>query len=63
MINKIKALEITKDKIDSLNYFTPENESEKRILTETLEYLEFIKEILENDKKNEEEKKDDKNNG
>jgi hypothetical protein len=49
MINKIKALEITKDRIDSLNYFTPENESEKRILTETLEYLKFIKEILEND--------------
>ena len=47
MMNKIKALEITKDRIDSLKYFPPENESEKKLKIETLEYLEFIKEMLE----------------
>lgn len=46
-MNKEKALEITKDRIESLKVFVPNNESEMKIAKETLEYLYFIEDMLE----------------
>ncbi len=46
-MDKQKALKITEDRIDSLKYFTPTNQSEEEIAKETLEYLKFIKDLLE----------------
>lgn len=46
-MNKVRALEITNDRIESLNRFIPENESQKKIADETIEYLKFIKTLLE----------------
>ncbi|HJJ15464.1 MAG TPA: hypothetical protein OIM60_03455 [Clostridiaceae bacterium] len=47
-MNIEKALEITKDRIDSLKIFIPSNQSETQISIETLEYLKFIENLLEN---------------
>lgn len=46
-MDKEKALAITKDRINNLRGFIPENESEVKIAKETLEYLEFVKKMLE----------------
>ena len=46
-IGKMRALEITNDRIESLNSFIPENESQKKIADETIEYLKFVKTLLE----------------
>lgn len=48
-----RALLITEDRIDCIKKFIPSNASEVRIVTETLEYLEFIEKILEKEKTNE----------
>lgn len=42
-----RAILITRDRIESLKRFAPSNASEVRIAAETLEYLEFVGEILE----------------
>lgn len=46
-MNKQKALEIAKDRIENIEKFTPTNENEKKIAEETLEFLKFIKKLLE----------------
>lgn len=46
-MNKRKALEITKDRIDNLEHFIPTNQSEANIASETLEYLKFVEGMLE----------------
>lgn len=46
-MNKQKALEFTKDRIDSISSCTYTTESEIKIANETLEYLRFIEKILE----------------
>ena len=46
-MNKEKALEITKDRIEKLNSFTPINEIDKVIADETLEYLKYVEKMLE----------------
>ena len=46
-MDKQKALEITKDRIENLNKFIPTNESESEIANETLEFLKYIEKILE----------------
>lgn len=46
-MDKKKALEITKDRINNLRHFIPTNKSEQKIAEETLEYLEFIEKLLE----------------
>lgn len=46
-MDRQKALEITKDRIESMSYFIPENESESKIKKETTEWLKFIEKILE----------------
>lgn len=46
-MNKQKALEIAKDRIENIKKFTPTNENEKKITEETLEFLRFIKKLLE----------------
>lgn len=48
-----RALLITKDRIGNLKGFTPSNRSEVYIVTETLEYLEFVEKILEKEKEDE----------
>lgn len=45
-MNKARALQITEDRIESLKQFTPSNKSEENIAKETLEYLNFIKDLL-----------------
>lgn len=45
-MNKAKALQITEDRIKNLKQFTPSNKSEEHIAKETLEYLNFIKNLL-----------------
>ena len=42
-----KALEITKDRIEGIEKFTPDNQNEAQIAKETLEYLKFIENLLE----------------
>lgn len=42
-----KALEFTKNRIECLQSFTPSTESERNTALETMEYLEFIKKLLE----------------
>lgn len=46
-MNKQRALEIARDRIENLNKFIPTNESEMKIANETLEFLKFIEKILE----------------
>lgn len=46
-MDKEKALKFTIDRIESIKQQTYTTESEIRIAKETLEYLEFIKDILE----------------
>ena len=46
-MNKQKALEITKDRIENLNKFIPTNKSEAEVANETLEFLKYIEKILE----------------
>ena len=46
-MDKMRALEITNDRIESLKIFIPENESQKKIADETIEYLKFVKTFLE----------------
>ena len=41
-----EAIKITRDRIKNLRLFIPENESERKIKSETMEYLKFIKELL-----------------
>lgn len=41
-----KALELTRDRIESMGAFNPSNESEKRIALETMEYLQFVEKLL-----------------
>lgn len=48
-----RALLITKDRIDNLKGFTPNNRREAYIVAETLEYLEFVEKILEKEKEDE----------
>ena len=47
-MNIQKALEFTKDRIESISASIYTKESERKIADETLEYLKFIKHILEN---------------
>jgi len=47
-MNIDKALEITKDRIECMKEFIPSNQNEIQISIETLEYLKFIKNLLEN---------------
>ncbi len=46
-MNKERALEITKDRIEAIQETTFYNESEKKIADETLEYLKYIEKLLE----------------
>ncbi len=46
-MDKKKALAITIDRIENLRGFITSNESERKIANETLEYLEFVKKMLE----------------
>lgn len=46
-MNKQKALEIAKDRIENLNKFIPADKSEAIIAEETLEFLKYIEKILE----------------
>lgn len=46
-MDKKKALAITIDRIGHLRGFIPANESERKVADETLEYLEFVKKMLE----------------
>lgn len=46
-MDKKKALAITIDRIGNLRGFIPANESERKVAGETLEYLEFVKKMLE----------------
>ena len=46
-MDKQKALDFTIDRIESIKKQTYTTESERKIVNETLEYLEFIKNILE----------------
>lgn len=46
-MNKQKALEITKDRIEYLKIFIPKTESEEKTAKETLDYLKFIENLLE----------------
>lgn len=46
-MDKQKALEIAKDRIESLQKFIPANESEKKTAEETLEFLKFVERMLE----------------
>lgn len=42
-----KALEIARDRIESISKFIPANESEKKVTEETLEFLKFVEKLLE----------------
>lgn len=46
-MDKQKALEIAKNRIESLSRFIPANESEKKTYEETLEFLEYVERMLE----------------
>lgn len=46
-MNKQKALEFTKERIESISSSTYTTENEIKIVKETLEYLRFIEKILE----------------
>lgn len=46
-MNKQKALEFTLDRLNSVERFIPRNESETKIQEQTIEYLQYIKSILE----------------
>ena len=46
-MNIEKALLITKDRIENMKLFIPSNPSEVRIKEETVEWLDFIEKILE----------------
>lgn len=50
-MDKQKALEITRDRIENLESFTPNTASEANIAAETLEYLKFIETVLKGEKK------------
>ena len=41
-----RAIEITNDRLESLEQFIPSNESEQKTAKETKEYLEFVKKVL-----------------
>ena len=45
-MDRKRAIEITNDRLESLEQFIPSNESEKKTAKETREYLEFVKKIL-----------------
>lgn len=49
-MDKHKALDFTIDRIESIKQQTYSKESEIKIAKETIEYLEFIKNMLEEDK-------------
>lgn len=42
-----KALEIARDRIESISKFITTNESEKKAAEETLEFLKFVEKLLE----------------
>ena len=46
-MDKQKALDFTIDRIESIKQQTYTTESERKIANETLEYLKFIKNMLE----------------
>ena len=46
-MDKKRALAITIDRIGNLRGFIPANESERNVADETLDYLEFVKKMLE----------------
>lgn len=46
-MEKQKALEIAKDRIENISKFIPTNESEKKIAEETLDFLKFVEKLLE----------------
>lgn len=45
-MDKQKALEIAKNRIESLSKFIPTNESEKKTYKETLEFLKYVERML-----------------
>ena len=47
-MNREIALKIAKDRLEKLNMFQPENESEREASIETREFLKYIEHILEN---------------
>ena len=47
-MDKEKALAITIDRLGNLRSFIPSNESERKIAEETIEYLQFVRKMLEN---------------
>ena len=46
-MNKEKALEFTNERIENISKTVYDNEMERRIAKQTLEYLMFIKDLLE----------------
>ena len=46
-MTKQKALEFTLNRLDCVERFIPRNESETKIQEQTIEYLKYIKSILE----------------
>lgn len=50
-MNRERALEIARDRLDKLDMFQPENESEVKVLKETKEFLEYVECILERKEK------------
>ena len=46
-MNRKRALEIARDRLECLNKFQPENESESKTLKETREFLRYVEHILE----------------
>lgn len=46
-MNREEALKFAQDRIDGIKrHFTAKNESEKKIAKETIEFLEYVKEVL-----------------
>lgn len=49
-----RAVLITRDRIENLERFIPDNKSESNIAKETLEYLKFVEKMLEKEMKKDE---------
>ena len=49
-MNREEALRIARDRLEKLDMFHPENESEMKILKETREFLKYVEHILERSK-------------
>ena len=49
-MNREEALKIARDRLESLEMFQPETESEKATLIETREFLKYVEHILERSK-------------